>query len=60
VIPHTEAERPKILDMQKLRMDQLWRKRQILDNTYMRSLIIMGYLPSEATTELNLLKLEKR
>lgn len=66
MIPHTEAERPKILDMQKLRMDQLWRRYRktggiegISDATYLRSLLIMGYLPSDATTELNMLKMER-
>ena len=54
----SEPEAPKILDIKKLRMDQLWRKRQILDNTYLRSLFIMGYSATDATTELNLLKLE--
>jgi len=60
MIPHTDPERPALLDMQKLRFDQLWRKRQILDSTYLRSLFIIGYLPDEAATELNLLKLERR
>lgn len=54
-----ESEKPKMLDMQKLRIDQLWRKKQILDNTYLRSLFFMGYLPSDANIELNLLKMEK-
>ena len=59
--PHfSDPERPALLDMQKLRMDQLWRKGQILDNTYLRSLFIMGYSATDATTELNLLKLERR
>ena len=55
----SDPERPKQLDTQKLRMDQLWRKKQILDNTYLRSLFIMGYLPDEAATELSLLKMER-
>lgn len=55
----TDSERPAYLDMQKLRMDQLWRKKQIGDSTYLRSLFILGYLPKDANTELNLLKLER-
>lgn len=55
-----DPERPRLNDMNKLRMDQLWRQGQILDNTYLRSLFIMGYLPDEARTELALLKMEKR
>lgn len=60
MIPYQEPERPKMLDMQKLRMDQLWRKRMIGDMTYLRSLFIMGYVPVDANTELNLLKLESK
>ena len=60
MIPHTEPERPTLLDMQKLRMDQCWRKGEIGDATYIRSLTFYGYLPKEATVELNLLKMEKR
>ena len=59
--PHfSDSERPQLLDMQKLRMDQHWRRREIGDSTYLRSLFIMGYLPDDANTELNLLKLERR
>lgn len=60
MIPHTDPERPALLDMQKLRFDQLWRKRQIGDATYCRSLFIIGYLADEANIELNLLKLERQ
>lgn len=60
MIPHTDPERPALLDMQKLRMDQCWRKREIGDATYLRSLFIMGYLPKDANVELNLLKLERK
>jgi hypothetical protein len=59
MIPHSEPETPRILDMNKLRMDQAWRKGLIGDSTYLRSLFIMGYVPRDAATELNLLKLEK-
>ena len=60
MIPHNDPERRALPDMQKLRMDQLWRKKQIGDATYLRSLFIAGYLPDEANTELNLLKMESR
>jgi hypothetical protein len=60
MIPHTDPERPALLDMQKLRMDQCWRKGEIGDRTYLRSLFIMGYLPKDANTELNLLKMERK
>ena len=57
--PHfSDSERPTLNDMAKLRMDQAWRKREISDNTYLRSLFIMGFLPDVANSELNLLKME--
>jgi hypothetical protein len=59
LISHLEPERPQMVDMEKLRMDQLWRKGQIGDLTFLRSLHIMGYTPAEAITELNLLKMER-
>lgn len=59
-LSHHDPERPAQLDMAKLRFDQLWRKGQIGDATYLRSLFIIGKLPDEANTELNLLKLERR
>jgi len=42
------------------RLDQLWLSGKIGDATLVRSLMINGDLPDEATTHLNLLKLEKR
>ena len=58
-LPHySDAERPSTIDMNKLRFDQCWRRKEILDSTYLRSLFIIGYTPAEAATELNLLKLE--
>ena len=59
MISHHDLERPALLDMQKLRMDQAWRKGLIGDATYVRSLSFYGYLPKDATTELHLLKLER-
>lgn len=58
--PHfSDPERPKILDMQKLALDQCWRKGQVGDVTYIRTLFSMGYVPRDAQTELNLLRLEQ-
>ena len=56
---HHDPERPTMLDMQKLRLDQHWRKREIGDQTYLRSLFIMGYVPADANIELNLLRMER-
>jgi hypothetical protein len=39
------------------RFDQLWRKGQIGDNTYLRSLVIAGVAPHEAATRLTLLRM---
>jgi len=55
----SDPERPSDINMQKLCMDQHWRKHEIGDATYLRSLFVMGYLPDEARTELNLLKMER-
>jgi len=59
MIPFSEPERSKLIDERKLRMDQAWRKKQIGDLTYIRSLTFYNYLPREAVVELNLLKLER-
>ena len=58
-ISRHDPERPQLLDMAKLRLDQCWRKREIGDATFLRSLFIMGYLPDVAASELNLLKMER-
>ena len=56
---YIDPERTESDVVRKLRMDQCWRKKEIGDATYLRSLFIMGYLPDEANTELRLLKLER-
>jgi hypothetical protein len=58
-IAHMEPERAQILSLRKHRFDQWWLEGKILDNTYLRSLFIDGYLPDEANTELNLLRMKK-
>ncbi len=60
MIHFSDPERPAQLDMQKLHLDQCWRKGEIGDATYCRSLFILGYLPDVASSELNLLKMERR
>lgn len=59
MIDFTDPERAQLQDMKKLQLDQYWRKGQIGDSTYLRSLFIMGFVPKDANVELNLLKLEK-
>lgn len=58
-ISRHDPERPALLDMQKLRLDQCWRKREIGNSTYLRSLYFIGYSAADANTELNLLRLER-
>jgi hypothetical protein len=59
--PHpSDPERSQHLDMKKLRLEQAWRKGLIGDVTYLRSLMIDGWAPRDANTELGLLKLERR
>jgi hypothetical protein len=41
------------------RFAQLWRKGQIGDSTYLRSLVIAGVTPHEAAARLTLLKMDK-
>lgn len=59
LISHHDPEKPQMVDMAKLRMDQCWRRGEIGDLTFLRSLVIMGYSPADANVELNLLKMER-
>jgi hypothetical protein len=54
----SDPEMSKIKDSRKREFDRMWRKGEILDNTYLRSLFILGFLPDEARTELSLLKMD--
>jgi len=55
----SDPEKPKIEDAKKRELDRLWRSGQILDNTYLRSLFLLGYTPADAITELGLLRLDR-
>lgn len=55
---HHDPERPALLDMQKLRLDQCWRKKEIGDVTYLRSLYFIRYSAADANVELSLLRME--
>ena len=55
---HHDPEARQVLNARKVERDAEWCRRQVGDATYLRSLMILGYLPDEARTELNLLKLE--
>lgn len=58
--PHfSDSERPALLDMHKLRLDHAWRKSEIGSITYLRILMQQGYVPRDAQTELNLLRLQQ-
>lgn len=41
------------------RFDRLWQAGEILDNTYLRSLFIVGLLPDEARSRLSCLRMDK-
>ena len=60
MIDRSDPERPALLDMQKLRMDQCWRRGEIGSITYLRVLMQQGFSPRDAQTELNLLNLEQQ
>lgn len=59
-ISHHDPERPAIYDASIRRLGMYWKQGLIGDMTFLRSLIVMGKLPDEANTELNLLRMEKR
>jgi hypothetical protein len=54
-----DPEARAILNQRKTQRDNEWLLRQIGTPTYLLSLEILGYLPDEARTELNLLKMER-
>lgn len=59
--PHfSDPEAPAIYNARLERFDTLWRHRQITDATYLRSLFIDGVDAGDATSRLNLLKMERR
>ena len=59
--PHfSDPEARHLLDIRKQQRDAEWLRGQIGEETYKLSLRILGYLPREAQTELNLLKMERR
>lgn len=59
-ISHHDPERPALYDASIRRLGQLWKQELIGDSTFLRSLMVMGRLPDEANTELNLLRIEKQ
>ena len=59
MIPYM-SEREALKELSLRRLDRLWLDRQILDNTYLRSLFIAGLLPDEANSRLNMLRMEKK
>ena len=57
MIDRRDAEAWRELAERKLQRDNEWLLNQIGEATYLRSLMILGYLPDEARTELKLLKM---
>ena len=60
ILSHHDPETPAVLDARIREFGRMWKRGEIGDATFLRSLFIAGYLPDEAQTELNLLKLERR
>lgn len=52
-----DPEARQMLDDRKRQRDNEWLRRQVGDATYLVGLRILGYLPRDAETELNLLRL---
>ncbi len=53
----SDPETRQLLNARKVERDNEWLKGQIGEATYLRSLMILGYLEKDARVELNLLKL---
>ena len=53
----SDPEARQALNERKIARDAEWLRGQIGEATYLRSLMILGYLPDEARTQLRLLKL---
>lgn len=58
--PWHDPEARMLLDDRKRERDNKWLRRQVGDATYLRGLMILGYLPKEAQIELNLLRMERK
>lgn len=54
-----DPEARMLLDDRKRERDNEWLRRQVGDATYLIGLRILGYLPKDAQTELNLLRMER-
>lgn len=57
--PHfSDPEARQILTDRKRQRDNEWLLGQVGEATYLRSLMILGYLPADARTKLNLLRMK--
>lgn len=54
-----DSEARMLLDDRKRERDNEWLRRQVGDATYLIGLRILDYLPRDAETELNLLRMER-
>lgn len=54
-----DPEARRLLDDRKRERDNEWLRKQVGDATYLCGLMILGYLPRDAETELNLLRMER-
>lgn len=53
-----DPETRQLLEARKRERDAEWLRGQVGEATYLRGLMILGYLPADARIELNLLKME--
>lgn len=53
-----DPETRHLLETRKRERDAEWLRGQVGEATYLRGLMILGYLPADARIELNLLKME--
>jgi hypothetical protein len=57
---YQDPEARHLLDDRKRQRDNEWLLGQVGEATYLRGLMILGYLEKDARVELNLLKMERR
>ena len=60
MLDRRDPEHWKTLQFRKAQRDQEYRRSQIGEQTYLRSIMFLGYNEREARTELSLLKMEQQ
>jgi hypothetical protein len=60
VFDRRDPEHWQTLKFRKIQRDNEYRRNQVTEGTYLRSIMFLGYNEREARTELSLLNMEKR